>query len=318
MSERLPSLGALRAFEAAARHMSLTRAAEELHVTPAAVSHQVKALENDLGIRLFDRENRCLVPTPDARSGLNELRRGFDFLAEGVRRIRESRMNPILRVTTEPTFGGSWLVPRLSAFRTVCPDLDILIDASDRLVDFERDPIDIGVRWGGGRYPGLVAEQLFGDEEVIVVCPPSLLDGDHPLREPDDLQHHLLIHLDWPVGQGDWPDWPKLLKEAGATAVDGTRGLHFTAHSHAIRAARDSRGAVLATRSLVNEDLRSGALVEPFDITLPTGTRMFLVYRRDRAGEPAIASFRSWIVEAAAHDAAAWGRQTERVRVRVR
>ncbi len=312
MADRLPSLVALRAFEAAARHMSLTRAAEELRVTPAAVSHQVKALEEDFGLRLFEREKRRLSPTAEARAGLTELRGGFDLLAEGVRRIRESRSGPILRVTTEPTFGGRWLVPRLANFHALFPDLDVLIDASDRLVDFDRDPIDVGVRWGAGRYPGLEAEQLFGDESVIAVCPPSLLEGDRALRAPDDLRFHPLIHFDWPAGQGEWPDWPAWLAKAGARKVDGARGLRFTAHSHAIRAALDNGGAVLATPSLVSADLRSGALVQPFDVTLPTGAQMHLVYRRDRAGEPAIATFRAWILAEAAKDAEEWTRSRSR------
>ena len=301
---RLPSLTALRAFEAAARHRSLTRAAGELHVTPAAVSHQVKTLERELGLRLFLRQGRRLAATAEARAGLAELRRGFDLVAEGVRRIRESRARPILRVTSEPTFAGNWLVPALARFRARCPDLDVLIDASDRLVDFEREAIDIGIRWGGGRYPGLAAWQLFGQEEVIAVCPPGLLTGERPLREPDDLRHHPLIHLDWPQEQGDWPDWPMWLARAGAGRVDGARGLRFTAHSHAIRAAMDVQGAVLATPSLVAADLRSGALVQPFEVTLPTGAQMYLVHREGRAGEAAIAAFRAWLLEEAARSPA--------------
>lgn len=223
-------------------------------------------------------------------------------MADGVRRIRESSTSPILRVTSEPTFAGSWLVPRLSSFRVICPDLDVLLDASDRLVDFERDAIDVGIRWGNGKYPGLVAEHMFDDEEVIAVCPPSLLSGDHPLREPSDLRHHPLIHLDWPQEQGIWPDWPQWLKAAGVTGIDAERGMRFTAHSHAIRAALDSKGLVLATPSLVGSDPRSGALVQPFEITLPATTQMYLVYRADRAEEAAIASFRAWILEEAGKD----------------
>ncbi len=306
MSDRLPSLVALRAFEAAARRMSLTRAAEELHVTPAAVSYQVKAIEDDLGIRLFDRKNRRLTPTPEARAGLTELRRGFDLITEGVRRIRASQANPMLRVTSEPTFAGSWLVPRLAKFRQDCPDLDVMIDASDRLVDFEREAIDIGIRWGGGRYPGLASEQLFEDEEVFPVCHPKLLSGEHPLKEPADLRHHTLVHLDWPQTQGEWPDWPMWLAKVGARDVDVNRGLRFTVHSNAIRAALDQQGVVLATHTLVGADLESGALVRPFDVTLPTSTQMYLVYRPDRADEPAIHAFREWIQREAEQHLSTW------------
>ena len=132
MTDRLPSLNALRALEAAGRHMSLTRAAEQLHVTPAAVSHQIRLLEKHLGVNLFERKGRAIVPTPAALAGMAELRRGFDHLAEGVRRMRENRTGPLLRVTSETTFAGNWLVPRLARFRSRYPDLDVLIDATAR------------------------------------------------------------------------------------------------------------------------------------------------------------------------------------------
>ena len=299
MYERLPSLSALRAFEAAARHLSLTRAAEELFVTPAAISHQIKALEDDLGFRLFDRTGRRLALTDEARAGLAELRRGFDLLGEGVRRIRNSKANPMLRITSEPTFAGMWLVPRLSAFRRLHPELDVLIDASDRLVDFDRDGIDVGIRWGGGRYPGLDSLRLF-DEQVFPVCHPSLLRGDYPLRNLDDIAHHTLIHLDWPKEKGEWVDWRQWLAAAGGKVALAERGIHFTAHSDCLRAAVDGQGITLASDSLVADDLRSGRLVRPFALALDTDVQMFLVYRSDRAGEAAITAFRDWLVAEAA------------------
>jgi len=299
MKDRLPSLGALRAFEAAARHLSLTRAAEELHVTPAAISHQVKALEDDLGLRLFERDGRRLVPTAEARAGLAELRRGFDLVNEGVRRIRASRANPMLRVSAEPTFAGMWLVPRLARFRERHPGLDVLIDASDRLADFERDNIDVALRWGGGRYPGLTSLRLF-EETVFPVCHPRLLDGEPGLARPDDLARHTLIHLDWPDEKGDWPHWHDWLAAAGVTSVaDPERGLHFTAHSDCLRAAVEGQGVTLTTDALVVDDLRSGRLVRPFDLALQTDVQLYLVMRPDRADEPQIAAFRDWILEAA-------------------
>jgi len=231
------------------------------------------------------------------------LRRGFDFITEGVRRIRDSQADPMLRATSELTFAGSWLVPRLAKFRLDCPDLDVMIDTSDRLVYCERDAIDIGIRWGGGIYPELASEQLFEDEEVFPVCHPKLLTGEHPLRLPEDLSQHTLVHLDWPQGQGEWPDRPAWLNKAGVTGVDAKRGLHFTVHSNAIRAALDQQGVVLATSSLVSEDLASGALVSPFDVTLPTNTQMHLVYCPDRAEELATKAFRDWIQREADQDA---------------
>jgi len=296
MSDRFPSLGALRAFEAAARHLSLTRAAEELHVTPAAISHQVKTLEDDLGLRLFDRTGRRLALTAEARAGLAELRRGFDLLGEGVRRIRASRSNPMLRITSEPTFAGMWLVPRLARFRAQCPELDVLIDASDRLVDFDRDGIDVGIRWGGGKYPGLTALRLY-EELVFPVCHPRLMEGEHGLHEPADLAAQTLIHLDWPKEMGDWPDWRQWLAAAGQPEGLADRGLHFTAHSDCLRAAVEGQGVALASDLLVIDDLRSGRLVRPFALALDTDVQMFLVCRPDRADEPAITAFRDWIRE---------------------
>jgi LysR family glycine cleavage system transcriptional activator len=295
MNERLPSLSALRAFEAAARHLSLTRAAEELKVTPAAISHQIKVLEDDLGIKLFDRRNRRLALTREARAGLGELRRGFDLVSEGVRHIRASRRRAMLRITVETTFAATWLVPRLAGFRHDHEDLDVLLDASDGLADFERDDVDIGIRWGGGSYRGLEAIALFEDR-VFPVCHPSLIDGQPGLHEPADLARHTLLHLDWPKERGDWPDWAVWLDAAGVGDVDAERGLHFNVHSMALRAAVEGHGVALATDSLVMDDLKSGRLVKPFALSLDSDVQMYLVFRKDRAGEPAIAAFRDWIV----------------------
>ncbi len=298
MNERLPSLNALRALEAAGRHMSLTRAAEQLHVTPAAVSHQIRLLEKDLGVNLFERKGRVIVPTPAALAGMAELQRGFDHLAEGVRRMRENRTGPLLRVTSETTFAGNWLVPRLARFRSRYPDLDVLIDASDRLVDFDREGFDIGIRWGGGSYPGLATEKLF-DEEVFPVCHHALLQGEHAIREPSDLRRHTLIHLDWPSEKGYWPTWREWLQAAGADAVDTRRGLRFTVLSHALRAAVEAQGVVLTTPLLVDSDLKSGLLVEPFGLRLPTGTQTYVVNRERHSDETSISAFREWLFEEA-------------------
>ena len=299
MNERLPSLNALRALDAAGRHLSLTRAAVELNVTPAAVSHQIRLLERDLGVTLLEREGRGVRPTPAALAGMAELRRGFDHVAEAVRRMRDTRTGPLLRVTSETTFAGNWLVPRLARFRERCPHLDVLIDASDRLVDFDREDVDIGIRWGGGDYPGLAAEKLFDDEEAFAVCHHSLLHGGHPITEPRDLGHHTLIHLDWPTGKGYWPTWDEWFDAAGIKSVDTARGLRFTVHSHALRAAVEAQGVVLTTPLLVDADLRSGLLVEPFDLRLPTGTQTYVVNHRKRSDETAIQAFRGWLLEEA-------------------
>ena len=297
MNERLPSLNALRALDAVGRRLSLTRAAAELHVTPAAVSHQIRLLEKDLGVTLLERSGRGVRPTAAALAGLAELRQGFDHVTQAVHCMRATRNGPLLRITSETTFASNWLVPRLARFRERCPHLDVLIDASDRLVDFDREDFDIGIRWGGGDYPGLVAEKLFDDEEAFAVCHHSLLHGPHPVRQASDLAHHTLIHLDWPTGKGYWPTWEEWFEAAGVTRVDTTRGLRFTVHSHALQAAVAAQGVVLTTPLLVEADLRSGLLVKPFSLRLPTGTQTYAVNHRKRSDETAIRAFRDWLLE---------------------
>ena len=201
----------------------------------------------------------------------------------------------MLRITVEATFAATWLVPRLADFRHNHENLDVLLDASDGLRDFERDDVDVGIRWGSGNYRGLEAVALF-DDSVFPVCHPSLIDGEPGLHEPADLAGQTLLHLDWPKERGEWPDWAAWLQAAGVSDVDAERGLHFNVHSMALRAAVEGHGVALATDSLVVDDLKSGRLVKPFDLSLDTDVQMNLVYRKDRADEPAIAAFNEWIV----------------------
>src|SRR4051794_36642926 len=190
---RLPPLNSLRAFEAAARHLSFAEAAAELHVTPAAISHQIKALEADLGVKLFRRFNRAVRLTDAGQACLPGLRDGFERIAEAVARARQGDSVGVLTVTASPAIAAKWLVPRLERFRERHPSIDLRIDASMRLVDFTREDVHVGLRYGGGKYPGLHTELLLRSE-VFPVCAPALLKGKHPLREPEDLRHHTLIH----------------------------------------------------------------------------------------------------------------------------
>jgi LysR family glycine cleavage system transcriptional activator len=190
---RLPPLNALRAFEAAARHLSFNAAAEELNVTPAAISHQIKALEADLGVKLFRRLNRAVRLTDAGQACVPGLRDGFERIAEAVARARQGDSVGLLTVTASPAVASKWLVPRLERFRARHPAIDLRIDASMRLVDLVREDVHVGLRYGAGKYPGLHTEQLVRSE-VFPVCSPDLLKGKHPLRTPEDLRHHTLIH----------------------------------------------------------------------------------------------------------------------------
>ena len=195
MARSLPPLNSLRAFEAAARHLSFTKAAGELNVTPAAISHQIKALEEFLGVVLFRRLTRALRLTDAGQAAFPKVREGFDKLAEAVEILRAEEESKVLTVSVSPSFGAKWLVPRLDRFRAAHPDLEIRIDATDRLADFQGDNVDVALRYGMGNYPGLLVDKLFG-AEMVPVCSPDLLDGPQPLQRPQDLAHHTLLHLD--------------------------------------------------------------------------------------------------------------------------
>lgn len=295
---RLPSLNALRAFEAVARHLSVAKAAEELHVTPAAVSQQLRVLEQDLGVELFTRVKRALRPTETAEAGYPDLRDGFDSLVRGVGRMRARGARRLLTVSVEPSFAATWLVARLERLRQMQPELDVLIETSMRLVSLEREGFDLAIRYGIGAYPGLESARLFA-EEVFPVCSPRLLEGPTPLREPDDLRHHTLLHLEWASAYGEWPDWDAWLTAAGATQVDAGRGPRFTDHALVLQTAVEGQGVALGSTALVADDLAAGRLVWPFDLCLPTRFGYFLVWPQDSVERPETEAFRAWLLEEA-------------------
>lgn len=297
MARRLPPLNALRAFEAAARHMSFAKAAEELHVTPAAVSHQIKALEAHLGTPLFRRLNKAVLLTEAAQILLPGLRDGFDRLAQAVEKLAEHDHGATLAVSVTPSFGARWLLPRLDRFRARHPELAVRFDATERLVDFAREPIDMAVRYGSGRYAGLESTALF-QEEVFPVCSPRLLDGPHPLRQPSDLRHHVLIHTDWDARDDTSPDWRMWLLAAGATDVDPTKGLIFGETNLAIQAAVEGQGVVLSSDVLCANDIAAGRLVRLFDVRVSgqSGYGYFVVAPKATAQLPKVVAFRDWLL----------------------
>lgn len=299
MPARLPPLNALRAFEAAARHLSISKAARELHVTPAAVSHQIRALETGLGIKLFRRLARGLELTGPAQASLSRLRQSFDGLAEAMDLMRVHTAVQTITVGAAPSFAGKWLVPRIQGFVVANPDIDLRVTAGTGFIDGpqgasrpEFDGADIAIRFGTGTYPDYRADKLFS-LAALPLCSPRLLCGPHPLRTPADLRHYVLLHDDTIRDGGvSWKVW---LQAAGVQGVDVTRGPHFNHASLGLDAAIDGMGIVLGYPVLASADVVAGKLVMPFDLSVPLAYAYYLVCPQSNVEQPAIAAFRNWI-----------------------
>lgn len=304
MNRRLPPLNALRAFEAAARHLSFSRAAEELHVTPAAVSQQIRQLEDHCGQKLFRRLTRALALTDAGAAALPALREGFDRLEEGAERLRRVEAGGRLTVSVAPSFAAKWLVPRLESFRRRHPEYEIRIDATDDLARFEDDGVDVALRYGLGNYPGLHSECLMS-EVAFPVCSPALRNGEPPLREPVDLRQHTLLHVNWKMEGATAPNWRMWLRAAGIDDVEAERGPQFNADAMAIQAAIDGQGVALAGAVIVAADLKAGRLVRPFAEGTGAAPEFsyYFVCPKTWAARPKIVAFRDWLadeIEAAA------------------
>jgi LysR family glycine cleavage system transcriptional activator len=289
-------LNALRAFEASARQLSFVRASEELSVTPAAVSHQVKGLEEYLGQPLFRRLPRGLLLTESGQLLLSELSDVFLRLDKAMERVIESDSRGTITLSVAPTFAVMWLIPRLQKFYTLNPDIDVRISTSLGLVDFQRDDYDAAIRLGSGEWFGLEAIKLF-DESVTPMCSPRLLEGPDPLMTPDDLSKHVLLHNHSMDYDPDAPTWAAWLEAAGASGVDASRGTHFSLPDHGLQASIDGAGVVLGWRFLAAKDIEAGRVVEPFDLALPLGSSFYLVYPEAHSLRPNIVAFRDWLVQ---------------------
>ncbi len=301
MTRRFPGLGPLRTFEAAARHLSFTRAAEELGVTPGAVSVQVRAIEDALGARLFWRTSRTVRLTGAGETLLQAAREALDVVARAVEQVGPAGGRRVLTVSVGMSFAAKWLVPRLDRFRRLHPGVDVRLDVTERLADFAREEVDAAIRFGSGAYPGLRADRLFEEEEVFPVCSPRLLEGEHPLRHPADLRHHTLVHEDWRAegdGWAGWPDWAMWLLAAGVEGADPARGVRFRETALVIQAAVEGQGVALGNTSLVGDDLVTGRLVRPFDLSLkgPARFAYHLVSPRAVADRPLTKAFREWVL----------------------
>ena len=296
----LPSLNGLRAFEAAARHLSFTRAADELNVTQTAVSHQIRRLEDQLGVVLFERRNRALALTREAQDYLPAVRAAFEDLRQATARLRRPERDAVLTVSTTASLAAKWLVTRVAAFQDAHPGIEVRITTSAHLVDFRREQVDMAVRYGRGKWPGVRARWLMA-EDIFPVCSPALLRGDKPLRRPEDLVHHTLLHAT--VSREDWQLW---LTAAGLpTALARRRGLSFDQSFMAIQAAMDGLGVALGRSAYVEADLAAGRLVVPFDVVLPADAGFYVVAPEETAEAPKIVLFRDWLVASVAPGAVA-------------
>ncbi|MGY0571038.1 transcriptional regulator GcvA [Bradyrhizobium sp. RDM12] len=294
MTARLPSLNGLRAFEAAARHLSFTLAAGELNVTQTAISHQIRRLEEELGIRLFIRQNRALALTPEARDYLPGVRAAFNDLRLATDRLLRKDGDKVLTVSTLASLAAKWLLPRLTDFQEAHPGIDVRITTSTSLVDFQRDDVDAAIRYGRGQWPGLRADWLMADE-LFPVCSPSLLRGDKPLRQPDDLRGYPLLH----TSNANSDDWRLWLTAAGLPAdIAKQPGITFDMIFMTIQAAIDGIGVAMGRTSYVSDDIAKGRLVVPFKIALPADAGFYLVSPEGRREAPKLAAFRQWMIAA--------------------
>jgi LysR family glycine cleavage system transcriptional activator len=303
MSERLPPLSALRVFEAAARRLNFRQAAEDLFVTPGAVSQQIRLLEEHVGVQLFVREGRGVALTEAGKAALPALRLGFEKLAEAARLMRQPQRRHRVTVSAAPSFAAKWLVPRLERFSAGHPEVEVWLAADMALTDFAATDVDLAIRYGSGAYRGLATELLLG-ETVLPVCAPSLLEAA-PIRAPRDLLNHVLLHDVSPSEDDGAPDWAAWLKAHGVEgAALAAKGPRFNQSSLVIEAALAGRGVALAKRALAEGDLHGGRLAAP----LGAGSEAlafgyYLVWPAGRQFTPAQSAFLAWLRQEAGHRA---------------
>jgi len=295
MAVRLPPMQALRAFEAAAREGSLTRAAESLNVTHGAISHQIKSLESDLGVRLVERFGRGIRLTDDGERFASRVRAAFAELTTAVQEI-SARSNPrLLRVSVVPSFAARWLLPRIRDFLAAHPDVDLDVRSNIANIDFRRDDSDVAIRYGHGNWPGVASEHLL-DDWFFPVCSPNIANGHIPAR-PEDLARYTLLRSE----DEPWKPW---FDAAGLDWPEPTRGPIFNDSSHGLQAAIEGHGVALARSTLLAHDLRNGILVRPFAIMAPAPRSFWLVYPPRTADTAKLALFRQWLqdeIEAERH-----------------
>ncbi len=292
---RTPSLTGSRAFNAAAEHLSFKRAAEQLSVSPAALSFQIRQLEQSLDCELFVRKSRQVQLSAEGALIQTDIRAGFDHFERALRRLQQRELRPCLNIACGPTFSANWLSPRLHSFLLLQPQLDTRISASLTLVDLHRDDVDVALRFSSDNQPDCRVIKLV-DEYMTPMCSPSLLQDGAPLKEPSDLSFHTLIHsssCDKALGIRSWSQW---LERAGETGVNPDKsGLHFDVPDHALNSAVAGAGVVLGREVLAQRDLEAGRLCKPFELRMKTQFSFYAVVLEERVDEPAIAAFLTWI-----------------------
>jgi LysR family glycine cleavage system transcriptional activator len=298
----LPGTRALRTLEAASRHLNFTRAAAELALTPAAVSHQIKEIEDQLGLVLFKRTSRTIRLTPAGEILSEASREALDSLNGAVARARKSaRGLSVLKVTADAQLATKWLMRRVDGFRRSHPAIELRFDITSEVRDFDRDDVDVGIRFGAGKYPGLRAHRLF-DNVIIPVCSPRLLASGPPLTAPRDLLAHTLAHIEWSRQGVTWPNWHMWMAAAGIEDFDDSRVVVFANSSDAVQAALDGNAVALAEFAMVANELSEGRLVRPFELGIKVAPDFayFLVYPEAAATDARIAAFRDWLLDEAA------------------
>jgi len=294
MKRSLLPLNALRAFDAAARHMSFKHAADDLSVTPAAISQQIRSLEEFLGVDLFRRTNRSLVLTEAAQLSLAPLKEAFELMEQSVDILTDSKTANHLRVSISPSFASKWLVPRLASYYERRPDAVVKIDATMQVTDFKVEDTDICIRYGHGNYPGLYVEEILR-ETIFPVCSPELKESGIFAECPSAILKHTLIHDDSTVEDDSAPNWSMWLKAAGVENPGGMPALHFNNNALAIEAAVAGRGIALARSAIAEEDLKAGRLVKPFGEGVPIDFKHHIVCPKDKLKNERVLEFIDWL-----------------------
>ena len=297
MYTSMPPLNALRVFEAAARHLSLTKAAQELHVTPGALSHQIRGLEQLLGLKLFERGVRSIALTPAGKALYPGLQMGFMHIHDALSRLKNSSQERVLVISTPPGFTAKWLAPRLYRFASAHPEIDVRISSSVSNANFTTDGVDVAIRYlpiDGRADSALVIEKLV-EIWLLPVCSPKLIELHGPLSKPQALTRVPLIHDDMLANRPHVPTWADWFKAAGVDDVDMSRGLRFNSADHALDAAGEGAGVLLSQNVLAFDGLSTGRLVIPIDFPLRSGRAYHFVAPSSRSEHPHVRAFRNWI-----------------------
>jgi LysR family transcriptional regulator, glycine cleavage system transcriptional activator len=299
---QIPGTRALRTLISAGKHLNFTRAADELGLTPAAVSFQIKEIEDQIGVKLFTRTSRTIRLTEAGMLLCDASGEALDLMTRAVSRAHKAaRGTAQLKVTVDPQFATKWLMRRVEGFRKLHPEIELRFDIAYEVRDFDTDDIDVAVRFGAGKYQGLTANRLFTNV-IVPVCSPRLLQSGKPLKEPRDLLQHTLAHIEWSRAGVTWPNWDMWMAAAGVDDYDDSNTLVFATSASAIDAAMAGDAVALADFAMVANDLSEGRLVRPFDLSIkvPAEYAYFLVYPDASAADPRIVAFRDWMLGEAA------------------